>query len=63
MIVRAARRKAHPAQVVPYLPMPASSAAGPVNLADELRKLAELRAAGVLTEDEFQAQKARLLGG
>ena len=38
LIVRAARRKAHPAQVVPYLPMPASSAAGPVNLADELRK-------------------------
>lgn len=31
-------------------------------IADELRKLAELRAEGVLTDDEFAAQKARLLG-
>jgi len=29
--------------------------------ADEVSKLAELRNSGVLTEDEFQAQKARLL--
>jgi membrane protein YdbS with pleckstrin-like domain len=28
----------------------------------ELERLAELRARGVLTEDEFQAQKARILG-
>jgi hypothetical protein len=32
------------------------------SLADELRKLAELRDAGVLTAAEFDAQKARLLG-
>lgn len=31
-------------------------------VADELRKLAELRDAGVLTDAEFAAQKARLLG-
>jgi Short C-terminal domain len=30
--------------------------------ADELDKLARLRADGVLSEQEFQAQKARLLG-
>ncbi len=30
-------------------------------VADELRKLADLRDAGVLTEEEFAAQKARLL--
>jgi hypothetical protein len=30
-------------------------------IADELAKLAELRDKGVLTEDEFKAQKARLL--
>jgi hypothetical protein len=30
--------------------------------ADELAKLAELRNAGVLTEEEFAAQKAKLLG-
>ena len=29
----------------------------------ELERLAELRAKGVLTEEEFQAQKARILGG
>lgn len=34
-----------------------------VSVADELRKLAELRDLGVLSEDEFAAQKARLLGG
>lgn len=35
---------------------------GPVDVADQLRKLAELRDEGVLTDDEFDAQKARLLG-
>jgi hypothetical protein len=35
--------------------------APPVFIADELRKLAELRDIGVLTEDEFAAQKAKLL--
>jgi putative oligomerization/nucleic acid binding protein len=29
---------------------------------DQLRKLAELKAAGALTEEEFQAEKAKLLG-
>jgi hypothetical protein len=38
--------------------------AGPQpDLADQLRKLADLRDAGVLTEEEFAAQKTRLLGG
>jgi hypothetical protein len=45
-------------------PAPAAAAAPPPasSLADELRKLAELRDAGVLSEAEFQAQKSRLLG-
>jgi hypothetical protein len=34
----------------------------PVSIADELIKLAQLRDAGVLTPEEFQAQKAKLLG-
>ena len=38
---------------------PASS---PPSVADELRKLAELRAQGIIDESEFQAQKAKLLG-
>jgi len=29
----------------------------------QLQQLGELKAAGVLTEQEFQAQKARIMGG
>ena len=36
--------------------------AATVSIADELRKLAELRDSGVLTGEEFEAQKQRLLG-
>jgi uncharacterized membrane protein YdbT with pleckstrin-like domain len=35
----------------------------PASVADELAKLDRLRTDGVLTEEEFRAQKARLLGG
>jgi len=35
---------------------------GKVDVASELGRLAELRAAGVLDEDEFKAAKAKLLG-
>lgn len=52
--------------VQPVMDQPVQSAASlddsRRSLADELRKLAELRDAGVLTEAEFAAQKARLLG-
>jgi hypothetical protein len=30
---------------------------------EQLRKLAELKDAGILTEDEFTAQKAKILAG
>jgi len=36
---------------------------GGFGVADELRKLAELRDQGVLTEEEFSAQKAKVLEG
>lgn len=36
--------------------------AGGPSVADELVKLAELRDAGTISADEFEAQKARLLG-
>lgn len=45
-----------PAAVAPATP------ASPVSIADELKKLGELRDAGVLTDEEFAAQKAKLLG-
>ena len=38
-----------------------SGPTGAPSLADELKKLAELRDSGVLTEAEFDAQKAKLL--
>ena len=37
------------------------SVAGQSNVADELQKLATLRDQGVITEDEFNAQKAKLI--
>lgn len=45
-------------------PSPDQSARGsaPVGIAAELRELADLRDAGVLTPEEFADQKARLLG-
>jgi hypothetical protein len=42
---------------------PPPSAEPQLDLADQLRKLADLRDAGVLTEEEFAAQKAKILGG
>jgi len=47
---------------VTHLPaVDAASSATAMSVADELAKLARLRKQGVLTEEEFQAQKARLL--
>jgi hypothetical protein len=40
---------------------PPPSQATPTSVADELKKLAELRDAGILSEEEFVAAKARLL--
>jgi hypothetical protein len=42
-------------------PQPTSRSLAPEAL-DQLKKLAELHAAGVLTDDEFAEQKARVLG-
>lgn len=43
------------------LPASTETAAGPPSLASQIRELGELRDAGLLTDDEFAAQKARLL--
>jgi hypothetical protein len=43
-----------------YAPPPAPAADAP-DMLDQLQKLGELRAAGVLTEPEFAAQKAKIL--
>jgi hypothetical protein len=41
-------------------PPPAPAAGGP-DMLEQLQKLGELKAAGVLTEEEFAAQKAKIL--
>jgi membrane protein YdbS with pleckstrin-like domain len=46
----------------PPPPAPAGGSRSAPNVSTELERLADLRARGVLTEAEFQAQKARILG-
>jgi hypothetical protein len=41
---------------------PPAPAAAPVDVTSQLRALAEMRATGALTEAEFAAAKARVLG-
>jgi len=43
-------------------PAPAAPAAAGTDIVAELKNLAALKEQGVLTEDEFAAQKARILG-
>lgn len=42
---------------------PATAAPSQPDQMAQLRELGELKAAGVLTEEEFAAQKAKILGG
>jgi hypothetical protein len=56
------------ASAVPAAPPPSGASApglppASASTTGELERLAELRSKGVLTEDEFQAQKKRILGG
>jgi hypothetical protein len=51
-----------PAFAAPGAAAPAAPPSSPVDVADQLRKLAELRDQGILTEEEFSLQKQKLLG-
>jgi hypothetical protein len=44
-------------------PMPQASAPTQEDKLEQLRQLGELKASGVLTEAEFEAQKAKILAG
>jgi hypothetical protein len=46
----------------PQVPAQAPAPEAAVDVADQLRKLAELRDQGILTDEEFAAQKSKLLG-
>jgi len=50
-----------PQQQQQYAPPPAAPAAGP-SVADQLQQIATLHQQGVLSDDEFAAAKAKLLG-
>jgi hypothetical protein len=55
-------RETAPSQpLTPAIPPTSHATPVGVSIADELRKLADLKAQGILTEDEFLAQKAKLL--
>lgn len=51
-----------PAPAAPAAPAPAAPAIDTTDMLAQLTKLGELRDAGVLTEAEFEVQKARILG-
>ena len=46
----------------PPPPPPAAPAAGGTDTIAQLKQLAELKQQGILTDEEFAAQKARILG-
>jgi hypothetical protein len=46
----------------PPAPAPAAPAAGEQSTIEQLKELAALKDQGVLTEEEFAAQKAKILG-
>ncbi|GAA2853266.1 hypothetical protein GCM10010472_08090 [Pseudonocardia halophobica] len=64
----AERERAYEAQMepeggyAPPAPPPAPAAAAGPDMITQLKQLAELRDQGVLTDEEFAAQKARILG-
>lgn len=46
----------------PVAAAPAAPAGGGQSMIDQLKELGELKEQGILTEEEFAAQKAKLLG-
>jgi hypothetical protein len=50
-------------QVLPSVPEPAAPAAPPPSTVDQLKSLADLRERGLLTDDEFETEKKRVLDG
>ncbi|MFN3219394.1 MAG: SHOCT domain-containing protein [Acidimicrobiales bacterium] len=58
----AAAAAAQPPPPAPVAAPPATAGSGDATI-DKLKELAELKAQGILTDDEFAAQKARILAG
>lgn len=60
---RVSRRQAQRWAAQSPQPAPAAAPAGGADTLDQLRELGELKASGVLTDAEFEAQKAKILAG
>jgi hypothetical protein len=60
--IAADRQQAYEQQYAPAPPEPVAPAAPAPDPIEQLKGLAELKAQGVLTEDEFATQKAKILG-
>lgn len=65
--IYADRQQAYAEQTAPAYPPPPASPPPPAappqeDMLDQLKKLGELHTQGVLTDEEFAAQKARILG-
>ncbi|HEU4319425.1 MAG TPA: SHOCT domain-containing protein [Acidimicrobiia bacterium] len=56
------QQQAAAAQAQYAAPPPAAPAPGESDQLAQLKELGELKAAGILTEEEFAAQKAKILG-
>ena len=59
--IYAQREQAYEQQMAPA-PAPVAAAPSEDDTLSQLKQLGELHASGVLTDDEFAAQKAKLLG-
>jgi hypothetical protein len=60
--IYADRQAAYDQQAAPPPAAPPPAPAPQVDVVSQLKSLAELRDQGILTEDEFTAQKAKILG-
>lgn len=58
----AQQQQAAPVAPPPQAQAPAAPAGGGSSTIEQLKELGELKAQGILTEEEFAAQKAKLLG-
>lgn len=54
--------QAQAAQQPPAAAQPQAQAQAPDSMTEQLQQLAQLKASGILTDDEFQAAKAKILG-
>ena len=59
--IYAEREQAYQQQTAAAAPAPAAAAASVPSTLDQLQQLGELKAQGILTDAEFEAQKAKIL--